>query len=267
MASTTNYYAYKYLVSRYPEAKKILAEGDSWFAYPRRFIAVGSESNVIDHLGKYNKYVIYKTASCGDEALAMMSGKQKLSLMKRISQTDFDFILFSGGGNDVVGRYDFDYFIDEKRQGMCAHDCISRARLDRKLALIAAAYEELVDRVAVFSKNKSIKIITHTYDIAPPSEKGFQLFDIFPLGEAWMHPILVSRKITDSEDQRSIVREVMTQFRQTLLAIQQKYPDQLCVVDTQGLLSANQWRNELHPTPDGFKLVSSKIAAAIDNLS
>ena len=30
---------------------KILAEGDSWFKYPRQFFLVGGDSNIIDWLG------------------------------------------------------------------------------------------------------------------------------------------------------------------------------------------------------------------------
>ncbi len=84
MPYTSDSHEFDQLTVQYPKAKKILAEGDSWFSYPRRFFVFGAASNVVDHLGKGSKYVIYSTASNGDAALSMLSGEQKHAMMKRI---------------------------------------------------------------------------------------------------------------------------------------------------------------------------------------
>lgn len=267
MPYTSDSHEFKQLSDKNPKAKKILAEGDSWFAYPRRFFLFGPASNVVDYLAKRKKYLIYSTSSNGDEALSMMSGEQKNSMMKRIKANYYDFLLFSGGGNDMVGRFDFDYFVEEKLPSMQALDCINWTRFNRKLTQISSVYEELIDRVLQYSSNTNIKIITHTYDYVIPTKKGFELFDIFPIGESWMHPILIERKITDPDEQQLIAKTMLTAFKNTLLKLQVKYNKIFYVVDTQGLLSKKQWRNELHPTPGGFRLVSKKIAQTIDALS
>lgn len=266
MPYTSDSHEFDQLTVQYPKAKKILAEGDSWFSYPRRFFVFGAASNIVDHLGKGSKYVIYSTASNGDEALSMLSGEQKHAMMKRIKANAYDFILFSGGGNDIVGRFDFDYFIAEKQPGMTGLDCINKQRLTRKLNQLEATYEELIERVAQYSVNQNTKIVTHTYDFAIPTKKGFELFDIFPVGESWMYPILMDRKITDSQEQRLIARTILIAFKDKLITIQGKYQDRFHVVDTQGLLAENQWRNEIHPTPAGFKLIARKIADALESL-
>lgn len=263
MPYTSDSHEYERLVQDFPHAVRILAEGDSWFAYPRRFLLFGAASNVVDHLGKSSRYVIYTTASNGDEAVAMMSGEQKHAMMKRIRAHHYDFILFSGGGNDIVGRFDFDHFVDRKTPGMPVLDCINRRRLNRKLEQIAAVHEELIERVAQFSGNPATRVVTHTYDYALPSPKGFELFDVFPLGESWMHPILMERNITDPQEQRLLVREMLHALKARLMQIQAAYPERFVVVDTQGLLHDGQWRNEIHPTPAGFRLVARKIAAVL----
>lgn len=263
MPYTSDSHEFDQFVQDNPTATKILAEGDSWFAYPRRYFIFGAASNVVDQLGKSSKYVIYSTASNGDEAVSMMSGEQKHAMMKRIRANNYDFILFSGGGNDIVGRFDFDHLVDEKRSGMTAFDCINKHRLDRKLNQIVAAYEELIERVAQYSINQKTKIVTHTYDFAIPMKRGFELFDIFPIGESWMYPILMDRKITDGQEQRLVVKEILTEFKKRLVTIQASYHDKFKVVDTQGLLTDSQWRNEIHPTPAGFKLVARKISDAL----
>ena len=113
MPYTTDTRDFDYLVTNARNPKRILAEGDSWFAYPRRFFAFGDASNVVQVLGKKKTYVILTTASNGDEAVIMMSGDQKFSLMKKLKHIEFDVILFSGGGNDIVGKYDFDFFLKD----------------------------------------------------------------------------------------------------------------------------------------------------------
>ncbi|HCM27441.1 MAG TPA: peptidase C14 [Treponema sp.] len=266
MACTSDSHEYDRLVKENPKSTKILAEGDSWFAYPRRYFAFGSASNIVDQLGKKKSYVIYSCASNGDEAVTMMSGEQKLSLMKRIAANPYDIMLFSGGGNDIVGRYDFDFFVKEKKPGMKVLDCVQEDRVARKLSQILAAYEELIERTMEFAENKNMMIITHTYDIAIPSDKGYLLFDIFPIGESWMYPLLLKRNIVAPADQQEIVREILTRFKTMLLGVQVKYPGQIIVVDTQNTLKPNHWRNEIHPTPQGFKIVSDLIAAKIDEV-
>src|SRR5690606_13444516 len=76
--------------------KVILAEGDSWFEYPR-FI-----TDVIDHLNKRNDYAIKSIAYGGDwlsNILLENEYIEELSLLKP------DVFLISGGGNDIVGGY------------------------------------------------------------------------------------------------------------------------------------------------------------------
>ena len=41
MACTSDSHEYDRLVKENPKSTKILAEGDSWFAYPRRYFAFG----------------------------------------------------------------------------------------------------------------------------------------------------------------------------------------------------------------------------------
>ncbi|MDW5415723.1 SGNH/GDSL hydrolase family protein [Iodobacter sp. CM08] len=246
------------LVQANPKAIKILAEGDSWLAYPRQFFLFGKNSNIVDCLGDKPDIVAYSSSENGDEAVAMLCGEQKLALMKRIKHTDFDVILFSGGGNDLVGRYDFGFFL-QKMTGNDWQSCIRHERLNKKLNQISLSYEELIERALEFSSNKKIKIISHSYDYAIPSKTGFELFDIFPMSESWMFPYLSQLDINQHEDQKSIAKYMLVKFQEMLLALEAKYPQNFYVVQTQGTLKENQWRNEIHPTPEGFKVISEMI--------
>ena len=188
----------------------------------------------------------------------MISGEQKFSLIKRLAYNAFDYMLFSGGGNDLVGRYDFDFVLRPRQDGMSRQDCIIEPRLELKLQQLEYVYRVLCEFVEQHSKNPDISIVTHTYDIAPPRQTGFELFDLFPLGKSWMHPYLEKNGIPEAEDQKAIVAHMLAGLRDTLRRVSIDYPI-LKVVDTQGTLADDQWRNEIHPTSQGFGLIADRI--------
>ena len=261
MPYTTDSRDFDYLVSITNNPVRILAEGDSWFAYPRRFLAFGEASNIVHVLGKNKRYVIYSTASNGDEAVTMMSGEQKFSFTKRIKHTEFDVILFSCGGNDIVGKYDFDFFIKPRSLSRSLKDCIDYERLDNKIRQIISVYVELAERVEQYSMNGAAKIVTHTYDYAVPDDKGFELFDLIPIGDSWIYPYLKQKGYDNKDEQREVVKIMLSRFRDEMLGLEQQYPGRLFVTNTQGTLKDKHWRNEIHPSPSGFEEISKKIEA------
>lgn len=236
---------------------RILAEGDSWFAYPRRFLLAGRPANIIDHLADEENLLILNTAANGDEIVSMISGEQKFALLKRLEHIRFDFVLLSGGGNDIVGRYDFGFLLHPFEAGMDWQDCIHRDRLAIKLRQVELAYREIIERIAGIDEN--VRIVTHTYDFAVPSPVGYELFDIIPLGRSWMLPYFHEKGITDTNFQKKIIRNMLVRLKNTLLRIRQDYENRFTVVNTQGLLTEYQWQNEIHPTSEGFGIIAKKI--------
>ena len=61
----------------------IVSEGDSWFAYPRKWFFAGKPSNLISHISSWTrkKANFLSMASNGDEAVDMVSGKQRPQLV------------------------------------------------------------------------------------------------------------------------------------------------------------------------------------------
>ncbi len=265
MPYTTDSRGYESLVRNYPGGTRILAEGDSWFAYPRRFIAFGPAANVIQILGERRYYLIYSTASIGDEAATMLTGEQKFGFTKRLATSEFDIVLFSGGGNDIVGRYDFDFFLKPRDSAAHWQDCIDLVRLNNKLDLIESVYIELMERVEYYSLNPEVKVVSHNYDFCLPSPEGYELFDLFPIGESWLYPYLNEKKFFDLEEQKAVIRFMLSRFAERLEAVRRRYESVLHIAPTQGTLSESQWRNEIHPTPAGFRKISSVIHRTIQH--
>lgn len=267
-------------------ALRILAEGDSWFDFPLGGRPLRG-SDVIDQLGKLIDYPILNLATRGHEARAILGAVQyhRLEELLLDPRRDFNVLLFSGGGNDFVGDA-FRLYIrdrdDPKVQGDPAKAL--NATFDHLMQTIAAAYEELValrDRVVAMSNaarggggaggggggavpaGRRITIYVHGYDFAIPSGRGTCGFG------PWLAPSLRSRGWVNpqtghiSDTGTTVVRHALRKFADLLTDLAQRHPD-FVVVPTQGTLpDADLWRDELHPTPEGFRMIAEKFAAAL----
>lgn len=243
----------------------ILVEGDSWFAYPKDWIFVGENSNLItimfEHLqGKGLVNTLYLAAN-GDTVVEMMEKSQlrKLRRVLKTSGSKLDLMLFSAGGNDVIGPDDLAPLIRQYQQGFSAADCIHTTRFDRKVTRIIEQYEKLLKLRDQYAPN--MHIITHTYDLLKPSLRGVSLFGGIEIGGPWIKPTLDERNIPDHL-QADVVRILLQRFRDELILLQNQTPQGFTVVDTQGTLRVGHrtdWRNEIHPTPSGFKRIARKI--------
>ena len=100
-------------ITRYRDKKKknpdlvgLLAEGDSWFSFPKWL-----RTNVLEELISINGgYAAWLTdAKSGDEARAMMSGSNYEYLVKVMAEENlqFDGILFSGRGGSPQSFVEF----------------------------------------------------------------------------------------------------------------------------------------------------------------
>ena len=93
----------KYLKSR-PAAlaspPRVIADGDSWFDYPDILLTGGA---VINHLEDISGVEILNTAHYGDSVEQMLGVEKRQRIEALLKNPGFDILLFSGGGNDIVG--------------------------------------------------------------------------------------------------------------------------------------------------------------------
>jgi len=251
---------------RFPERLNIVSEGDSWFAYPPKWIIVGKPSNLISHISKWTnrKANFYSMASNGDEAVDMVSGKQKHQLVdvlkwhtKRKNRKPVDLLLFSGGGNDVVGDNDFERFLNHDGTSYTtAEQCVNISRLDRKVKQIGLAFHELLDIRDHYSP-KTI-VLTHTYDYPYPSDIGGVFLGGLIKTKAWMKRFMDDVNIKE-DLQADVIKIFMEKIGNELMSISSNR-DKFIVVDTRKTLKGEkEWLNEIHPTSDGFEVIAKKI--------
>jgi len=228
------------------EKTQLLVEGDSWFAIP-------TAKNIIKQINKIGDFHILSLASSGDEAMEMMTWDQKKKihqlLLDEDSEYKFKALLFSGGGNDIVGPEMWHLF-NEYKPGMSVAECFNQDMLDVKITQIKSAYRELIN--IRNNLKPDLPIITHTYDKARPSGKGARFLGIKVAGP-WMKPSLDDREIPVDLHQ-GIVDHLLETLRDTLVGLQNQYAN-FYVVNSYGVISSDQWGDELHPNSDGFERI------------
>ena len=229
----------------------ILAEGDSWFRYPAGL-------GVISQLENFLRIEILNLAWHGDETNDMLSIKQKKRLIRELRsgparRVKYDYLLFSGGGNDLVGADRFHKWLHPYKKGMTANQVINTKALNFALGLIELNYNELIALRDTYSTKT--QLVFHSYDYAIPNGKG-----VCGLGP-WLKPGLVERKVPVSL-RREVVKILLEEFAKLLDRLAANNSN-IIVVKTQGTLEDSEWHNELHPRNVGFRKIAKLFAAAL----
>lgn len=264
LSSTTNKLKFERMVKNF-ERPSIIVEGDSWFDYPPKAIVAGAPSNILKWIEKKTKgkVNILCLQSNGDEMTGMMSGEQRhilTSLLDKYQKMGkpINVLLYSGGGNDVVGKWDLERFLNVYKPGFTAKQCVDMKKLKNKTKQIELAYLELFAIRNQYSPDTDI--ITHTYDIPFASGKGAKFLGK-KFGKGWLKPAMENAGIP-AELRREVCQVLMETLRDSLQALQSRPSanGQFKVTETQGTLnSKSHWLNEIHPTSGGFKLIAAKV--------
>ena len=241
---------------------RILAEGDSWFEYP---LPVTHGDGVIYQLQKLLGYGIANMAQHGLEVEQMMGLSLRQEIITRLSDSRirFDALLFSGGGNDIVGDQ-FCIWLKDVPPVVPPAQMLDLNAVNAALAILEAEYRELVDLRDQYSSQTVIFV--NAYDFPPITGKAV-------CGEGpWLKPSLdyaykhLGKAVPDPNDEFLVVKTLMQMFRGMLdrVAADPKV-QKFIVVPTQGTLTPNNsdWQNEIHPSSAGFVKIAQKFQASL----
>jgi hypothetical protein len=86
-------------IKDHPGYPVVISEGDSWFSFP-------VHANIIDHLDELvgRRMSLLRLERSGDEMVAMTTDAKLSTLRGYLQRYKPHALLWSGGGNDIVGR-------------------------------------------------------------------------------------------------------------------------------------------------------------------
>ena len=243
---------FKNNIKRKPNAKRILTEGDSWFHLP-----IGT--NIVDHIEDLTNYNLLRLENSGDELLQIMSGKQKIKLRSYLSNYNFDVLLFSAGGNDIIGP-DMDELL---RVSVESKDYIIKERVKNKINLLKCVYKDLIAIRDDYSPYTTIMV--DCYDYIVPSGVGAKLFSVIPISGPWVKPVLEAHNCHDKNDQKAVVKYLIDSFAVMLYELSQEH-DRFVLIDTRGVIGEDEWQDEIHPNSIANKKIAKMFIEEIQKV-
>jgi hypothetical protein len=247
-------------LQRGKRALRILAEGDSWFDYP---LPWPKGDGVIRQLEKLLGYQIANMAHFGQEVLQMMGLSIRQEIIKRLQDdgVNYDALLFSGGGNDLVGDR-LCIWLRDAPPAVPPDQMLNANAVDAALAILEAEYREMVDLRNQYSPQTVIFV--HGYDFPPVTGKPV-------CGKGpWLKPSLdyayqhLGVPNPSTSDENLVVKGLLQKFNAMLQRVAADPTVQgFHVVATQGTLTDADWQNEIHPSSAGFAKIAQRFQAAL----
>lgn len=242
-----------------PAPLNLIGDGDSWFDYPLPDPLHATD--VLEALKDTGNPapMILKLAHYSDATTTLLGVNKRNRLIAQLQDKGnghIDALLFSGGGNDVVGDQFRFWLHDASAVGNDPARGVDNQRLADIFGVVESAYLDLIRIRDQFAPHAPIFV--HAYDFAIPNG-----ISACHLAGPWLRPSLVDRGWPDLAPGTLIVRTILIQFRAMLERLASDPANNVVLVETQGTLAPDDWANELHPTGAGFGKIAARFRAAL----
>ncbi len=243
----------------HPNWPVVMSEGDSWFSYAD---AIGQLDDPRDtgQPKDQRAWALLRLEKAGDEILTILSGAQRSKLRGYFGRWQLAALLFSGGGNDIIGA-DFQPLLRDFTPGALAQDLISFSRFERRLRQIQDCYRELLDLLT--DAGQQARVFVNSYDYVVPSKTGGAYVGPFKVSGPWLQPALEDRQIPKAlwpDLIRLLIDAFVTAVDQ--VAAEPRGAGRLIRVETRNVV-AGDWKDEIHPNRQGSIRVAKKFEAAL----
>ena len=257
---------------RTTDYKTIVAEGDSWFCFPKVI------TDINQWLIKDPRINLYSEAAAGDWIANMIyEGKY----IEELSLIEPDVFLISGGGNDFVGSYRLSFMIntnidEDLPDDKFIKDCIADA-FYAFIWTLKTQYWLLLSSLQKAEKLQGLKVITQGYDYVIPSLKKLRGPDPFQwiinqfftdTGD-WLCTPFKLKGLHNEERQKKIIRHFIDKVNE-MFAWLANYPNVDGVegkefkflnfyhIDCRGVArKLSDWFDEIHLKSHGFKEIAN----------
>ncbi len=254
---------YERKIRKDPGSIRIVSEGDSWFQYP---IYV---KDIIDWLFKDDHFAVNSLGAGGDWIYNILTQREYIKALQEAG--DPDFLLISGGGNDLLqdGRI-ANLLEDYSRQAEANPALYLNDDFFSLIKLLHFLYTHLyMELDAAFP---DLKIISHGYDYAYPSDKiGLHpieaILRLVTGNGQWLKEPMERKGIKNEETQHTIVKLLIDHFNKMHQDLSSTFRN-VYYIDLRGFADKpGSWHDEIHPDSKHFKLMARAYKSKIKTLT
>ena len=252
------------------DPRLLLAEGDSWFSYPK------DPADVLDLLDdEVFGYRIYNDASMGDTLEEMANDprqRKRFRVLIRIlakKQRIPIAILLSGGGNDIVRK--MDTLIHDKRLG---EGILNHPKVDELIdQVLYSYYLTVIDYMTNYSQkyfSRTVPILVHGYAYIVPDGRGKRDADGKNIG--WVKKVLFKKRHRNLQKNTAATQELIDKFNRMVKTVSQREGfEHVSYINLRDCASNGlvddayklDWRDELHLWRRGLKSAARRFDKAI----
>lgn len=250
-------------------APMIVAQGDSWTDYPPGNDLIQSLRN--------SGFSIRNFGTAGDTLENMLYGSkyrerrwsrlpsEHPEVIEIVKQYSPRFFLFSGCGNDIAGDEFASYLNHKDSQEYHDHGGVRVEYTHYMMnTVFKNGYIKMID--SVLTASQGIHILIHGYAYTVPTGLGvFNLPGSHFIGP-WLKPALVSKGITDPNEQYRIVKQQIDAFNTMLASLAGAYPGKVHHIDLRPHIRPLDWVNELHLNKPGFDKAAGYFIAEMNKV-
>jgi len=285
---------------RWRRAVRVVAEGDSWFQFPavrKGPLRLSTVRDLLDHLMDREDLCVHSLAAGGDWLSAMLHSRD---YVEELSLAEPDLLLFSGGGNDLLGdgrvgnmvvRADRalptlsgDYrerLFHHRSEALAGAPFFDAARYERGLRVLANEFFQFMNLLFVqyflflsgirqSRRFEQMAILTQGYDFAIPTRESKapwlslqRAVNRWAGSGEWLWLPMELKRLAE-EEKRSALYAMVLEFNELLLSLVHSGRfDPIFHIDARGLAGEGDWYDEIHLTSAGFLRVAKLYGLAI----
>jgi hypothetical protein len=260
-------------ISNQQYERRMLAIGDSWFDKFTPLFGGGQDMNLLSHLRLTRAALVVDAAKIGRLACDYETKKSRKNIARYAETWDFQAILVSLGGNDIiatVAKTGLELLKDlatkairpTPTQSVAEISGAVKKQLPKVMSCLATILAEI--RAGVNAKTPVV-FNTYDYPTARPAPSFVAIDSLaFPFTRGpWLYPALAALALTIAECEK-LVKDVLNQFQVAL----GQFVDAngggqagLYVARSQGVLRpagyadvgvTGDWADEIHASPAGY---------------
>ncbi|MDX1407892.1 MAG: SGNH/GDSL hydrolase family protein, partial [Saprospiraceae bacterium] len=227
-------------------APMIVAEGDSWFLFPKPGVR-----DTLDYL--MDAYCLLSLAAAGDEVIHYI---QQGELLEEVRTHRPDFVLISGGGNDILGAGVQKFLRKDVQHGSIATDFVDETVFNQQMDQLVEGYQMFFDEIKALQSDVVIFIHGYDYIRSNPPENVIR--------NGWVAKHMIAAGIKDPAHRGMIIRYIVDAFNALMDKLAQDN-DHVRYVDHRNTVENYEWMDEIHPNNTGYRKVANNFMQAIAN--